>query len=266
MKLVLGYELPFILSILVVIVKSGSIKISDIINFQLANGVDIEFCFGYNCLHCRDNLHAGQAGTVPFDMAEAEQEIIAGALVEYSGPPLGIFKLTKWMMLFAVPSFIVVIFMPSANFILNILKYALVLVVIILIKNTNPRLRIDQAVKFFWIPCTILSFAAVILALNGTMNKIDILTKSINVFHAACSPCNNCDIEILDALTPRHDLERFGITLVGSIRHADAILVTGVPNMKTAKKIKNLYENMPAPKLVIAIGTCACGGHMFRLI
>lgn len=96
------------------------------------------------------------------------------------------------------------------------------------------------------------------------MNRIDILTKSINVFHAACSPCNNCDIEILDALTPRHDLERFGITLVGSIRHADAILVTGVPNMKTAKKIKNLYENMPAPKLVIAIGACACGGHMFR--
>jgi Ni,Fe-hydrogenase III small subunit len=90
------------------------------------------------------------------------------------------------------------------------------------------------------------------------------LTKSIWVFHAACSPCNNCDIEILDSLTPRYDLERFGILLTGSIRHADAMLVTGVPNYKTAVRIKYLYEQMPKPGVVIAVGSCACGGVMFR--
>ncbi|OGS23074.1 MAG: NADH:ubiquinone oxidoreductase [Elusimicrobia bacterium RIFOXYA2_FULL_39_19] len=98
------------------------------------------------------------------------------------------------------------------------------------------------------------------------MKKIVIkaLTKSIWVYHAACSPCNNCDIEILDLLTPRHDVERFGISLVGSIKHADAMLVTGVPNMKTAPRIKEVYEQMPKPGVVIAIGSCACGGNMFR--
>ena len=54
---------------------------------------------------------------------------------------------------------------------------------------------------------------------------VNALTRSLNVFHLAGSACNNCDIEILDALTPKYDLERFGITLVGSIRHADVIYV-----------------------------------------
>lgn len=94
--------------------------------------------------------------------------------------------------------------------------------------------------------------------------KTKALTKSIWVFHAACSPCNNCDIEILDVLTPRYDVERFGIMLVGSIRHADAMLVTGIPNMKTAERIKYIYEQMPKPGAVVAVGTCAAGGNMFR--
>ena len=94
--------------------------------------------------------------------------------------------------------------------------------------------------------------------------KLKALTKSIWIFHAATSPCNNGDIEILDALTPRHDLERFGIVLVGSIRHADVLLVTGVPNYKTKEILKKLYAQAPQPCLVIAIGSCACGRIMFR--
>lgn len=94
--------------------------------------------------------------------------------------------------------------------------------------------------------------------------KEEALLKSLWVFHLACSPCNNCDIEILDALTPRYDLERFGIQLVGSIRHADVLLVTGVPTTKTAVKLKKLYEQMPKPGLVVAIGTCACGLGIFK--
>ena len=90
------------------------------------------------------------------------------------------------------------------------------------------------------------------------------LKKSLWVYHAGASACNNCDIEILDLLTPRHDVERFGIVLVGSPRHADVLLVTGVANRQTAPRLKRLYEQVPKPKVVVAIGTCACSAHMFR--
>ena len=94
--------------------------------------------------------------------------------------------------------------------------------------------------------------------------KINILTKSLWVYHLAASPCNNCDIEILDALTPRHDIERFGIVLVGSIKHADVLLVTGSVSKKVAPILKRLYEQAPKPCIVIAVGSCACSGIMFR--
>jgi len=94
--------------------------------------------------------------------------------------------------------------------------------------------------------------------------KLNALTKSIWVFHVACSPCNNCDIEVLDALTPRFDLERFGIQLVGSVRHADALLVSGAINRKSAIRLKRIYEQAPKPCLVIAIGNCPCSMDMFK--
>jgi len=90
------------------------------------------------------------------------------------------------------------------------------------------------------------------------------LTKSLWVFHLAGSPCNNCDIEILDALTPRYDLERFGIVLVGSVRHADVILLSGVFNKKSLIRAKHVYEQAAKPVVVIAIGGCACTGGMFQ--
>ena len=65
-------------------------------------------------------------------------------------------------------------------------------------------------------------------------------------------------------LTPRHDVERFGIVLVGSVRHADALLVTGVPNYKTKERLKKLYSQAPKPCVVVAVGSCACGRVMFR--
>lgn len=93
---------------------------------------------------------------------------------------------------------------------------------------------------------------------------IQALTRSLNVFHLAGSACNNCDIEILDALTPKYDLERFGITLVGSIRHADLILLSGIFNKKAAIRARRVYEQAPRPVVVIAIGGCPCTGIIFR--
>ena len=91
-----------------------------------------------------------------------------------------------------------------------------------------------------------------------------IFSRSLFLFHLGGSACNNCDIEILDALTPKFDLERFGITAVGSIRHADIILLSGIFNKKSAIRVQRLYQQAPQPVVVIAIGGCACSGLIFR--
>lgn len=90
------------------------------------------------------------------------------------------------------------------------------------------------------------------------------LAKSPWVYHVSCGSCNNCDIEILDVLTPRFDVERFGVLLAGSIRHADALLVAGAMNRKSIPRVKKLWEQVPKPCLVIAIGSCALGQGVFR--
>ena len=87
--------------------------------------------------------------------------------------------------------------------------------------------------------------------------------KSLWVFHMSTGSCNNCDIEILDCLTPRHDIERFGMQLVGSIKHADVLLVTGSVNRHCIPRIKRVYEQMPKPRLVVAIGECALSRGIF---
>lgn len=94
--------------------------------------------------------------------------------------------------------------------------------------------------------------------------KEKILTRSIYIFHLSSGSCNNCDIEIIDSLTPRYDLERFGIVLVGSIRHADVLLCTGSANRQTVPRIKKLYEQMPKPGFVIAFGACGSSRGLFK--
>ncbi len=94
--------------------------------------------------------------------------------------------------------------------------------------------------------------------------KEKIITKSLWVYHVSAGSCNNCDIEILDCLTPRFDIERFGMQLVGSVRHADVLLVTGAMNKKSLKRFKRVYEQAPKPCFVVAVGTCPCSQHMFR--
>jgi len=90
------------------------------------------------------------------------------------------------------------------------------------------------------------------------------LKKSPWVYHVALSPCNNCDIEILDVLTPRFDVERFGIKLVGSPRHADALLVTGGINRHVLPRFIELYKQTAKPCVVFAVGSCALSSCIFR--
>ena len=88
--------------------------------------------------------------------------------------------------------------------------------------------------------------------------------KSPWVLHYNTGACNACDIEILDALTPRFDLERFGVLLKGTPRHADVLLCTGPITMQSEERLMRIYEQMPEPKFVVAIGTCACSGGVFN--
>jgi membrane-bound hydrogenase subunit mbhJ len=82
--------------------------------------------------------------------------------------------------------------------------------------------------------------------------------------HFNSGSCNGCDIEILAALTPRYDLERLGIKLMGSPRHADVMLVTGPVTRQARDRLLRIYEQMPEPRHVVAVGSCALCGGVFR--
>jgi len=88
--------------------------------------------------------------------------------------------------------------------------------------------------------------------------------KSPWVLHYDASSCNGCDIEVLAALTPLFDLERFGIINTGNPKHADVFLITGSVNEPQVTVIRQLYEQMLEPKVVVACGVCACTGGVFR--
>ncbi len=88
--------------------------------------------------------------------------------------------------------------------------------------------------------------------------------KSPWIIHYDASSCNGCDIEVLAALTPLYDVERFGIINTGNPKHADVFVVTGSVNDQNKEIIKNIYDQMPEPKVVCAIGICACSGGIFQ--
>ena len=90
------------------------------------------------------------------------------------------------------------------------------------------------------------------------------LTRSPWLLHFNTGSCNACDIEVLAALTPRYDLERFGVLLKGSPRHADILVVTGPVTRQVRDRLLRIYEQMAEPKFVVAVGACACSSGVFR--
>jgi len=170
MKLLLAYELPFVLAMLVPVIQTHSIRLSSLLAAEPAvyapSGI-IALVVAILCMQAKLTL-------VPFDAPEAETELAGGAYIEYSGPPLAMFKLTRAMMLFTMPMFLIAVFCGGIVFsegwlavVCGILKYVGLVVVIVLIRNTAPRIRIDHAVKFFWGPVTVFVLVAVILAFMG---------------------------------------------------------------------------------------------------
>ena len=89
------------------------------------------------------------------------------------------------------------------------------------------------------------------------------LRKSLWVYHVNTGACNNCDIEVLALLTPRFDVERLGMILVGSPRHADVLAVTGVCTRQTMPRLQEVYMQTPKPCVVLAVGACANAQGIF---
>ncbi len=172
-KLLIGDELVFILVCLVPIIKSGyQLNLESIINFQASNGAFIgsasgilAFLLSIICIQAKMTMQ-------PFDIPEAETEIVEGPLMEYSGPPLAFWKLNHFMMYVIFPFFLILIFLGGFNLtglgiLWFILKYVGIVVVMIIIKNTNPRIRTDTALNFFWKYASPIGLLAIILAILG---------------------------------------------------------------------------------------------------
>ncbi|THB81622.1 MAG: NADH-quinone oxidoreductase subunit B [Desulfobacteraceae bacterium] len=88
--------------------------------------------------------------------------------------------------------------------------------------------------------------------------------KSPWLIHYDCGSCNGCDIETLACLTPLYDVERFGVLNIGNPKHADVLIVTGTVNHRNQNVLKQIYDQMPSPKIIIAVGACGLSGGIFR--
>lgn len=165
MTLYLGYELPFLLALVVPVVRTGgAIRLGDLVLAQQAGGPFLYSVSGAIATIIVLLCIQAKLGFPPFDIAEADQEIMSGVLIECSGAPLAVFRLTKAMMFFLMPCFLITVFWGGLATWWAILKFLAVAVLIILIKNTNPRFKIDHALRFFWFILGALGIVAVILA------------------------------------------------------------------------------------------------------
>ena len=90
------------------------------------------------------------------------------------------------------------------------------------------------------------------------------VSKSPWVIHYDGSSCNGCDIEVLAVLSPLYDAERFGVVNTGNPKHADILLVTGAVNAQNTEVLREIYDQMIEPKVVVACGICACSGGIFH--
>jgi len=169
-KLMIAYELPLVLAILVPVIQAGSIRLGDL----LVNPAPITSPSGLLALLVCITCMQAKLTLVPFDMPEAETELSGGALIEYSGPPLAMFKLTRAMMLFTLPLLLVVLFFGGLlngpwwqQLLTGFLPWFVLVALTIVIRNTTPRVRIDQAVRFFWGPVSVVALLAAALAWLG---------------------------------------------------------------------------------------------------
>lgn len=173
MKLIISYELTFLLILAAIVLKAGShIKLSEIVQAQVDQGPFISSISGILLFIAAIFCMQAKLGLVPFDMAEAETEINHGAFIEYSGSAYAMIKLTKYIMLFIIPALISLVMLggiriDGIHMLWTIFKILGLVLLITLIRNTNPRVRIGQAMRFFFIWMNLLVIIAIILIFFG---------------------------------------------------------------------------------------------------
>jgi len=166
-KLMLAYEFVFITSLIIAIIKSGgSLTLSGIAADQLHGGTYLTSLSGIIGFILAFFYIQAKLAIIPFDVAEAEQELMAGTMIEYSGPLYGFFRLSKLLLYFSVPLFIIALFWHGPiQF--AIIKYIVILLLISVVKNINPRLRVKDALRFFWFTLFPLGLVGIVCALKG---------------------------------------------------------------------------------------------------
>jgi NADH-quinone oxidoreductase subunit H len=173
MKLILGYELTFLLVIAGIIMKCGQkFDLYSIIQTQQAGSPFIGSISGVLLFIVAVFCIQAKLAFVPFDMPEAEAEITEGIFIEYSGSAYALIKLSKYIMLFVLPSFLVALFMKGfrldgIHILYAVLKVIGVVLLITLIRNTNPRIKIKQAISFFVIWMNLIAVIALVLIAFG---------------------------------------------------------------------------------------------------
>ena len=181
MKLLLSYELPLVLAVLVPVIQmsrsadfGASFSVGSLVAFQQAEGWTLFSPSGAIAMVVGILCIQGKLTLVPFDLPDAETELMGGVHLEYSGPPLAMIKLTRFLLLAVSPIFLATLFMGGLATPASVWawlafagKYVIFLVLVVLIRNTNPRVRIDHAVRFFWFGLAPVAAAALVLAWYG---------------------------------------------------------------------------------------------------
>lgn len=181
MQMVMAYELPFVLAIVAVVLKANGtavegvrspLVVSDLVQWQASLGAialspsgALALLVSFFCAHAK-------LGFLPFDQPEAETEIIGGPLAEYSGSGLALFKITNAMMLVVLPVFLATVFLGGIGsggwgLLWFVVKILVVFLLIVVVKSTHARLRIDQVLRLYWGWLTGIALVAVLLALIG---------------------------------------------------------------------------------------------------
>lgn len=173
MKLILSYELTFLLVLAGIIQKAGmTISLNEIILFQTLNGIFAGSISGIILFIVFIFCIQAKLALVPFDMPEAETEINHGIMIEYSGTPYAMVKLAKYIMFFILPAFLIGLLWGGLNFeginiLWSILKILFVVLLLTLIRNTNPRVKIKQAIRYFVVWMNLFAIIAIVLSYFG---------------------------------------------------------------------------------------------------
>lgn len=173
MKLIMSYELTFLLVIVGIIIKAEqSIDLYSIIQMQQEDTPFIGSVSGVLLFIAAVFCLQAKLAMVPFDMPEAETEISDGIFIEYSGTPFAMIRLSKYMLLFILPALVIAMLLNGVSLqgigiLWALLKLVAVVLLLTLIRNTNPRLKIRQAIRFFFVWMNLLAVIAIVLASFG---------------------------------------------------------------------------------------------------